>query len=105
MDWDGLYHFVFETYQGVGISILVCLAICVIAAYITEKRTRKKFQDRPKGEDDFDLFDDDDDMYDEEGHLLDENEKKARKEAEEKEKSERKHRHRKKDDKAKKNED
>lgn len=70
MDWDALYHFVFETYQGVGISILVCLAICVLAAFITEKRTRKKYKDRPKGEDDFDLFDDDDDMYDEEGRLI-----------------------------------
>mgnify|MGYP002581248004 CR=1 FL=1 len=70
MDWGALYHFVFETYQGVGISILICLAVCVLAAFITEKRTRNKYQDRPKGEDDFDLFDDDDDMYDEEGRLI-----------------------------------
>jgi hypothetical protein len=76
MDWDGLYHFVFETYQGVGVSILVCLVLCVIAAVITERRTRKKFKDRPKGEDDFDLFDDDDEVrYDSQGRLI-ENDKK-----------------------------
>lgn len=76
MDWDGLYHFVFETYQGVGASILVCLVLCVIAAVITERRTRKKFKDRPKGEDDFDLFDDDDEVrYDSQGRLI-ENDKK-----------------------------
>lgn len=76
MDWGALYHFVFETYQGVGISILICLAVCVLAAFITEKRTRNKYQDRPKGEDDFDLFDDDDDTYDEEGRLIEKDEKK-----------------------------
>ncbi len=76
MDWGALYHFVFETYQGVGISILICLAVCVLAAFITEKCTRNKYQDRPKGEDDFDLFDDDDDMYDGEGRLIEKDEKK-----------------------------
>ncbi|MGI6590083.1 MAG: DUF6724 family protein [Eggerthellaceae bacterium] len=74
MDWDALYHFVFETYEGIGISILICLVICVFAAFIAEKRTRKKYQDRPKGENDFDLFDGDDDMYDEEGHLIEKDE-------------------------------
>ena len=59
-----------------GISILICLAVCVLAAFITEKRTRNKYQDRPKGEDDFDLFDDDDDMYDEEGRLIEKDDKK-----------------------------
>jgi hypothetical protein len=98
MDWDGLYHFFFETYQGVGLSILICLLICVVAAYITEKRTRKKFRDRPKGEDDFDLFDDDADMYDEEGRLLDEDERKARREVEEAKRSAKKRHHRKKKD-------
>lgn len=70
MDWDALYHFIFETYEGVGLSILICLVICVLAAYLNERHTRKKFRDRPKGENDFDLFDDDD-MYDEEGRLID----------------------------------
>ena len=61
MDFDALYHFIFETYEGIGISILVCIAICIILAFIMEKRTRKRFVDRPKSEDDFDLFEEIDD--------------------------------------------
>lgn len=61
MDFDQLYHFVFETYEGIGISILVCLVICVLLAFLLERRTRAKFRDRPKAEDDFDLFEEIDD--------------------------------------------
>ena len=61
MDFDQLYHFVLETPEGIGISILVCLIVCVILAVIMERRTRKKFVDRPKSEDDFDLFEEIDD--------------------------------------------
>lgn len=67
MDFDQLYHFVFETYEGIGISILVCLAICTLLAFVMEKRTRKKFRDRPKSEDDFDLFEEIDDEDGEQG--------------------------------------
>ncbi|MDO4400337.1 MAG: hypothetical protein Q4D27_05235 [Coriobacteriia bacterium] len=61
MDFDQLYHFVFETPEGIGISVLVCLVLCVILAVIMERRTRKKFVDRPKSENDFDLFEEIDD--------------------------------------------
>ena len=61
MDFDALYHFIFETYEGIGISILVCIVICIVLAFIMEKRTRKRFVDRPKREDDFDLFEEIDD--------------------------------------------
>ena len=61
MDFDALYHFIFETYEGIGISILVCILICIVLAFIMEKRTRKRFVDRPKSEDDFDLFEEIDD--------------------------------------------
>lgn len=61
MDFSQLYHLIFETYEGVGISILVFLVICIVAAFILERRTRKKFVDRPKGENDFDLFEEIDD--------------------------------------------
>lgn len=61
MDFDAIYHFVFETYEGIGISIVVFLVLCVALAAIMERRTRKKFVDRPKSEDDFDLFEEIDD--------------------------------------------
>ena len=61
MDFDQLYHFVFETYEGIGISILVCVVICTLLAFIMERRTRKIYRDRPKSENDFDLFEDIDD--------------------------------------------
>ena len=54
MDWIGLYHFLFETYAGMG--ILIGLIACIIM----ERRTRKTFVDRPKGKDDWSFFDDDD---------------------------------------------
>lgn len=61
MDFDQLYHFVFETYTGIGVSILVVALICVVLAALMERRTRKRFVDRPKSEDDFDLFEEIDD--------------------------------------------
>mgnify|MGYP007070000392 CR=1 FL=1 len=46
MDFDQLYHFVFETYEGIGISIVVCLLLCIALAAIMERQTRKRFVDR-----------------------------------------------------------
>lgn len=60
MDWIGLYHFLFETYAGMGIMIGAGLVISLIACIIMERRTRKTFVDRPKGKDDWSFFDDDD---------------------------------------------
>ena len=59
MDWIGLYHFLFETYAGMGIMIGAGLVISLIACIIMERRTRKTFVDRPKGKDDWSFFDDD----------------------------------------------
>ena len=55
MDITELYHFLFETPEGVG-----CLVLSLIVCVIMERRTRKRFADRPKGEDDWSIFDDDD---------------------------------------------
>ncbi len=60
MDWEGLYHFLFETYGGMGVLVLIVFVISLIACFIMERRTRKTFVDRPKGEDDWSFFDDDD---------------------------------------------
>jgi hypothetical protein len=61
MDFDQLYHLIFETYEGIGISILVFLVVCALLAFLLERRTRRIYKDRPKGEDDFDLFEEIDD--------------------------------------------
>ena len=61
MDFDQLYHFIFETYEGIGISILVCVVIFTLLAFIMERRTRKIYRDRPKSDNDFDLFEEIDD--------------------------------------------
>ena len=60
MDWEGLYHFLFESYAGMGILIGVVFVVSFIACFIMERRTRKTFVDRPKGEDDWSFVDDDD---------------------------------------------
>ena len=47
MDFEQIYHFLFQTYGGIG---------CIIM----ERRTRKLFVDCPKSKDEWSLFDDDD---------------------------------------------
>ena len=60
MDITELYHFLFETPTGVGCLIGICLVLSLIVCVIMERRTRKRFADRPKGEDDWSIFDDED---------------------------------------------
>lgn len=60
MDITELYHFLFETPEGVGCLVGICLVLSLIVCVIMERRTRKRFADRPKGEDDWSIFDDDD---------------------------------------------
>ncbi|HIS39376.1 MAG TPA: hypothetical protein IAC12_00775 [Candidatus Aphodovivens avistercoris] len=61
MDFEQLYHFLFQTFPGIGCLVGGGIVICLIACIIMERRTRKMFVDRPKGEDDWSLFDDDED--------------------------------------------
>ena len=58
MDITELYHFFFETPEGVGYLVGICLVLSLIVCVIMERRTRKRFG--PKGEDDWSIFDDDD---------------------------------------------
>lgn len=60
MDFDQIYHFLFQTFPGIGCLVGAGIVICLVASVIMERRTRKIFVDRPKGEDDWSLFDDDD---------------------------------------------
>ena len=62
MDFGEIYHFLFETYAGMGVLIAASLVLCVIIAALLELRTRKRFVDRgPRPEDEEDewsMFDD-----------------------------------------------
>ncbi len=60
MDFYEIYHFLFETYAGIGCLIGIFLVASVIVAAITEKRTKRIFRDRgPQPNDSWD-FDDED---------------------------------------------
>lgn len=68
MDFGEIYHFLFETYAGIGVLVAISLVLCVIIAFVLEMRTRKTFVDRGPREDDDDewsIFDDDDEGKDE----------------------------------------
>lgn len=60
MNFEELYHFLFETMPGIGILVGAGLVISVIACVILEWKTRRQFKNHEKSEDDWSLFDDDD---------------------------------------------
>ena len=51
MDIGEIYSFIFGTPAGVGILIGVTLVLCVIIAFLLERRTRKIYADRGPRED------------------------------------------------------
>lgn len=64
MDFGEIYHFLFETYVGIGVLVGISLVLCVIIAALLELRTRKTFVDRGPRDDDDDewsFFDDEED--------------------------------------------
>jgi len=63
MDFGSIYHFLFETYAGIGVLVVVSLVLCIIIAALLELRTRKTYVDRGPRDDEDDewsFFDDDD---------------------------------------------
>lgn len=67
MDTGAIYHFLFETYTGIGILVAAGLIISLILCVIMERKTRLVYKDRgPKTDDEWSLFDDDDDEEEEE---------------------------------------
>ena len=60
MDFGEIYHFLFETYAGIGVLVAISLVLCVIIAAVLELRTRKTYVDRGPAteEDEWALFDD-----------------------------------------------
>lgn len=62
MDASAIYHFLFETYTGIGILVAAGLVISLILCVVMERKTRSVYKDRgPKTDDEWSLFDDDDD--------------------------------------------
>ena len=62
MDFGAIYHFLFETYVGIGVLVAISLLVCIIIAAVLEIRTRKTYIDRgpcEDGEDEWSIFDDD----------------------------------------------
>ena len=62
MDFTEIYHFLFETYAGIGVLVGASLVLCVIIAAVLELRTRKTYVDRGPAddEDEWSIFDNDD---------------------------------------------
>ena len=61
MHFNEIYHFLFETYAGIGVLVGISLVVCIILCVIMELHTRKKFVDRgPKADEDdeWTIFDD-----------------------------------------------
>ncbi|MEG0071255.1 MAG: DUF6724 family protein [Raoultibacter sp.] len=59
MDFNELYHFLFETFAGIGCLVGLGLVLSVIACAIMERRTRKAYKNHEKNGDDWSFFDDD----------------------------------------------
>lgn len=67
MDFAQIYHFLFETYAGIGVLVGISLVLCVIIAALLELRTRKTYVDRGESdEDEWALFNDEDEEDDSE---------------------------------------
>ena len=60
MDIQQAYHFLFETYEGIGVMVAVGIVVSFIACIIMERKIRKRYSNRPKSPDDWSLFDDED---------------------------------------------
>lgn len=57
----GFFHFIFETYTGLGVLIGVCLVLSLVLAFILEHRTRKVYKDRGPAAPGSSFFDDEED--------------------------------------------
>ena len=54
MDLAEIYHFIFETYAGIGCLVGAGIVISIIAAVISERKTRRVFRDRGERQEDRD---------------------------------------------------
>lgn len=56
MDIAELYHFLFETYAGIGILVGAGIIISILLSIIFEFRTRKLYKNHEPAEDEWSLF-------------------------------------------------
>lgn len=58
MDFNEIYHLLFETYAGIGILVGAGLVISIIVSIIFEFRTRKLYRNHeiPEDEDEWSIF-------------------------------------------------
>lgn len=63
MDFNAIYHFLFETFQGIGVLVAAGFIISIIACFVLEMKTRRTYQDRGPADDneEFLFFDCEDD--------------------------------------------
>lgn len=63
MDFGAIYHFLFETFEGIACLVGIGILIGILASFIMEWRTRKIFTNHEPSseEDDWSFFDDSDD--------------------------------------------
>lgn len=61
MDFNEIYHFLFETYAGVGVLVGAGIVLSLIVSVIFEIRTRKRYRNHeaPPQEDEWSIFADD----------------------------------------------
>ena len=45
MDFNEIYHFLFETYWGIGVLVGAGIVLSIVVSLILEIRTRKMFKD------------------------------------------------------------
>ena len=56
MDFAEIYHFLFESYAGIGILVGAGLIISILLCVIFEFRTRKLYRNHEPAEDEWSLF-------------------------------------------------
>lgn len=62
MDIAELYHFLFETYAGIGVLVGAGIILSIIVSIIFEIRTRKLYKNHERtGNDEWSIFGDDED--------------------------------------------
>ena len=59
MDFAAIYSFLFDSFAGIGVLVLIGIVLSIIACIIMERRTRKRYTNHEPSEDDWSLFDDD----------------------------------------------
>ncbi len=58
MNFEETYHFLFETYAGIGLLVLIALVLSIVVCAIWERSTRNKYVDRGSAEDEWAIFED-----------------------------------------------